>query len=223
VERVLLEWHYRSLIRIETSLFVTTLLPSSDNSKKIIRRVRRFFIGLYLLFTFGAILLTFFSIVAVHYRWRSTSRNNGPRIHATADDLAELRSCFSDLSNLFNDLHRKTLAIVGQDLRAETNPATEWLDWSNTWRLEWRSVEWRCRLNELAGKGISQEIDQMATIHLTLDQLQLSYGEMIDNFIEKHVERLRKLRQDLNHVQQMIERRRLPSQHAQVDHSGVLR
>ncbi|MFH1130039.1 MAG: hypothetical protein V1754_01810, partial [Pseudomonadota bacterium] len=92
-------------------------------------------------------------------------------------------------------------------LKYDTDPATEWRNWSGGWRFRWRALNRRCRLNQLAGAGVSEEIDKMYEIHSSLAELQLSYTDVMDRFVEQYVERLQKLRLELKEVRSMIDRR----------------
>jgi len=163
------------------------------------------FFGFYLAFTGIAAAWSFASLVAFNFGIR-TKPVKGPRISADAANVKELRSCNKKLERLLKDLHKETFKLQGQALKFRTDPAAEWRYWAEGWRVRWNAVAYKCRLGELSGQGINEAIDKMAEIHSALDELQLSYTGLVDKFIERYVERLRKLHADLDMVHQSIER-----------------
>lgn len=159
------------------------------------------------MFTFGAVVLTAVSVLAVTFGGEALPPVKGPRIGAQGDTPDEIRACHRDLERLLTDLHKETFFIQAKALRFDTDPATEWRNWSEAWRGRWRTLDWRCRLSELSGRG-KPAIDRMAAIHSTLAELQLSYSGVMDRFIETYSDRLRRLRKDLSEIRSMIDRDR---------------
>jgi len=186
---------------------VTDLLPAPDIEEKTVRPWRRAFLGLYLAFTLAAILTTFFSVLVANCGG-SPVPEGGPQISPGGQDPADLRGCHKDLERLLSDLHREAFTVQGKALRYDTDPGAEWRNWSQEWRLTWRSLGWRCRFDELGGKEMSPEIDQMAAIHRQLEELQLSYSGLVEKFVDTYVDRLRKLRKELGQVRDAIDRRK---------------
>jgi hypothetical protein len=178
--------------------------PSSQ--ERTIRRWKRAFFGIYLAFTMSAAGLAFFSVLAVHCGWQPPPAA-GPQISTNADNPAELRTCHRDLDRLLRDLHKEAFTVQARALRFDTNPATEWRDWSKQWQLRWRTLAWRCRFRELAGQGVSPAIDQMAAVHTALDELHLGYSSQVDRFVDAYVQRLRKLSKELGEVRATIDQR----------------
>jgi hypothetical protein len=177
--------------------------------ERTVRRWKRAFFGIYLAFTFAAAALAFFSVLSVHCGWHSTPPA-GPQISPGADRPEELRTCHRDLDRLLRDLHKEAFTVQARALRFDTNPATEWRDWSKQWQLRWRTIAWRCRFRELAGQGMSPAIDQMAAVHTALDELHLGYSGQVDRFVDAYVQRLRKLSKELGEVRATIDRRSRP-------------
>jgi hypothetical protein len=176
-------------------------------SQAIVRRWRRIFLGLYIGLVVVASLVTFFSVAAVNFGFHRVPIK-GTQISAKADQPKELRDCQRRLERLLNDLHRETFTLLAKAQRFGLNVATEWRNWSSDWRHRWRVLDWRCRLSELADKGVSPEIDKMAEIHGALDELHISYSGVVSTFAERYVDRLRNLRQEVDEVRAMINRRR---------------
>jgi hypothetical protein len=182
--------------------------PIEDpRAEQTVRRWRRAFLGIYLAFTAGAILIAFFSILAVHCGGRPAGIQ-GPRIREDGSDSRELRRCQADLDRLLRDLHREAFTVQSKALRFDTDPGSEWQNWSAAWRRRWQMLDYRCRFGALSGKASSPEIEKMASIHRTLDELQFAYGGLVARFAGTYVDRLRTLRAQLEDVRKMIDRRR---------------
>jgi hypothetical protein len=165
-------------------------------------------------FTFGAVVLTAVSVLAVTFG-DPLPPVKGVRIGEQGDNPDEIRACHHELERLLTDLHNETFAIQTKALRFDTDPATEWRNWSEAWRGRWRNLDWRCRLSQLSGRG-KPVFDRMAAIHSTLAELQRSYSGVMDRFIDTYSDRLRRLRKDLSEVRSMIDRERhrdTPSEH----------
>jgi hypothetical protein len=181
----------------------------ADSSEKTVRLWRRIFLGLYLTFTLGVCLLAFLSILAYQLGAHEPPVKRGRRIMASADNPKELRDCHKRLERLATELHKETFTLQIKALKFKRNdPATEWRNWSTGWKHRWRRLNYRCRLSELSGQGISTEIDKMAAIHRSLDDLQLSYSGVVNTFVERYVDRLRRLRSELTGVRGLIDRRK---------------
>ncbi len=182
--------------------------PENDlaQDERTVRRWKRAGFGIYLAFTFAAVIVTFFSVLGVHCGWHAPPPS-GPQIDPNANNPAELRTCHRDLDRLLRDLHKEAFTVQARALRFDTNPATECRNWSKQWQLRWRTVAWRCRFRELAGQGVSPAIDQMAAVHAALDELHLGYTGQVDRFVETYVQRLRKLSKELGEVRATIDRR----------------
>ena len=194
-----------------------TLSPSSSSppspqspEQRTIRRWRRAFLAIYLVFTFGAVVLTGVSVLAVTFGGAPLPPVKGPRIDERGAKPDEIRACHRSLERLLTDLHHETFAIQAKALRYDTDPATEWRNWSQAWNGRWRTLDWRCRFSELSGRGMPA-IDRMAAIHSTLAELERSYSGVMDRFIETYSDRLRKLRRDLSELRSMIDRGKGPS------------
>jgi hypothetical protein len=179
---------------------------SQGTEDKTVRRFRKAFLGLYLAFTIGMSVWTFLTLLASNCGGRAIPSKE-PRISSKADDLFELRQCQRELERLLTDLHKETFNLQGKALRFDTDPGTEWRNWAAGWRQRWHALDWECRLSELSGKGVSAEIDAMESVHLELDELQHSYTGVVDTFVERYVERLHRLRGELNKIGSMIETR----------------
>ena len=186
-----------------------TLAGGPEIARRTIRRWRRAFLGIYLTVTVGAGLLALLSMLSVHLGVRELIpvAAGGPVIRATANEPKELRACHRELERLLLSLHEETFVMQGRALKYKIDPAAEWHNWSNAWRGRWQTVQRRCRLRELGGAGVSKEIDRMAAIHDGLGELQLSYTGVMDRFLERYVDRLRRLRADLTAVRDMIDHR----------------
>lgn len=180
----------------------------SDRVKSsIIRRWKRIFLGIYLAFTCSVSLLALLSIVAVHCGAYHIPIK-GERIGITADDPKQLGDCHRKLKRLMTDLHRQTVHLQAKALRFDVDPSVEWSKWSDGWRNRWRVINWRCRLSDLSGQEDKPEINNMASIHMALDELQLSYTGVMNTFVDRNKNRLHKLQDDFANVRKMIERRR---------------
>lgn len=180
-----------------------SIQPSAQPMDPTVRRWKRIFFGIYLVLTGCIVVWAFCSIVMALFGDRPLPVK-GPRISPAADNPRELRACQEELGHLLTDLHRDTFQLQAMALRFDLDPASEWGNWSKAWRFRWNAVDWRCRLSSLSGQGISPAIDAMAQIHGELDELQISYSGVVNNFIERYVERLYKLKNDLDAVQKMI-------------------
>jgi len=178
---------------------------TSDRAAKTERRWRRVFLGLYLTITTAACVVAFFSVLAVHCGGRPLAAQ-GPRIHADARDPRELRACQADLERLLRELHLEAVSVQGKALTLDTDLVAEWRAWSGDWQTRWRAVDYRCRLHELAGRGVAPEIDKMAEIHSDLDELQFAYAALVGKFAGTYTDRLRRLRNELREVRQLIDR-----------------
>ena len=178
----------------------------TQQAERIIARWRKVFLGVYLLFVIGAILITFFSVLAFHLGAHKVPVK-GKQISARADNPKELRRCHRKLSRLMTGLHRETFSLLARSQRFETQPARAWANWSRDWRHRWNVLDHHCRLSELSGRGVSPEIDKMARVHEALDELHISYTGVVKNFAERYVDRLRALRDQVASVRAMIDRR----------------
>lgn len=181
---------------------------TNQRSTRMIRQWKRIFFIIYLAFTIAAVLVAFFSILAVHLGATQAPIRKGRRIKSKAEDPKELRDCHRRLKKLATELHRETFTLQAKALRFETNPAVEWRNWSAGWKHRWRYLDYRCRLSELADTGASNEIDKMAAIHRSLEELQLSYSGVVESFVERYVSRLHTLKEELSFVRAMIDRRK---------------
>lgn len=181
----------------------------TDSSEKTVRLWRRIFLGLYLAFTLGACLLAILSILAYQLGAHEPPVKRGRRIMASADNPKELRDCHRRLERLATELHKETFTLQINALKFKhMDPATEWRNWSTGWKHRWRRLDYRCRLSDLSDQGVSTEIDKMAAIHRSLDDLQLSYSGVVNTFVERYVDRLRRLRSELTGVRGLIDRRK---------------
>ena len=178
-----------------------------EQATKIIARWRRVFFGLYLVFVVGSTLVVFFSILTVHAGVYDVPVT-GKRIDEGGDNPDQLRRCHQRLARLLTDLHKETFTLLASAQKFETDPATEWTNWSRNWRHRWKLLDHRCRLSELAGQGVSPEIDKMANVHAALDELHISYTGVVNTFADRYVDRLRKLKDEVATVRAMIDRRR---------------
>lgn len=182
------------------------MAPGPTRDDRTINRWKRTFLGTYLAFTLGAVFLAFFSILAVQCGARPVSPR-GPRIGESANSPAELRQCHHDLERLLADLHREAFTVQAKALRFNTDPASEWRNWSAAWELRWRSLDWRCRFGDLAGTQKIPEIERMAAVHATLEELHLSYSGLVDRFVDTYAARLHKMRTELSEIRTLIDRR----------------
>lgn len=182
-------------------------LTDDPRAARTVQRWRRAFLGLYLAFTLGAVLVAFFSVLAVHCGGHAAGMR-GPRIREDGSDAKELRACQADLDRLLRDLHHEAFTVQARALRFDTDPATEWQNWSAAWRKRWQVLDYRCRLQELSGRTATPEIEKMASVHRALDELQFAYGGLVSRFAGTYVERLRGLRDQLEDIRKMIDRRR---------------
>jgi len=176
----------------------------TEIQERTVRRWRHLFTGIYLVITVGAVLWVLLSILALHCgHYRPALA--GPKIGARADDPKELRRCQRDVERLLVDLNEETFKLQGRALRYEFDPDAEWRNWSYAWRHRWQAVARRCRLGE--GEVGSPELEELESVHAVLAELELSYGEVIERFVERHLHRIRQLRGQLERVQEMIDRR----------------
>jgi hypothetical protein len=181
--------------------------PSSNSAAERTERLwRRIFLGLYFVFTLGTVIYTALSVIMILCGGRAVPVK-GPRISERADNLDEVRACHKDLERLLADLHRETFTIQARALRFDIDPAAEWHNWSQSWAMRWRTLDWRCRFSDIRGRGISAEIDKMASVHHDLEELQRSYSQVMDRFIAAYADRLHNLRKDLVSIRAMIDRR----------------
>lgn len=164
--------------------------------------------GVYILVTAVATIWSFISVLAVHCDF-GTKRPHlrGPRIHVSAQDVQDLRRCHQRVEKLLLELHRESYELQARALKYKIDPASEWRNWSEAWRGRWRVVDWRCRLGELGGKGVSAELDQLYEVHRALDGLQMAYSGVMDRFVEQHSRRLRALHAKLRKIRDAIEGR----------------
>ena len=149
----------------------------------------------------------FASVLAVHcglYRVPVKGR----QISANTPKIKELRRCHRKLERLMTDLHNETFGLQARALNFDMNPAAEWLNWSKSWRHQWRSINWKCRLEELSSNSKYPEMAKMSSIHQELDELHFSSTEIVSSFIERYADRLRDLRADLTSVNSIIELRK---------------
>jgi len=141
------------------------------------------------------------SILQVHAGFhRPKQAFKGEKINVRADKPDELRRCHRDMEHLLRDLHDQTFALQAKALKFDINPATEWRNWAQAWRKRWSIIGSRCRLDELSGSGTSQEIDTLGQIHNALSELQLSYTDVMDRYIERFARRLREQQLQLERV-----------------------
>jgi hypothetical protein len=188
---------------------VTALSPQPEAAAKKIRRWRKIFLGIYIAFTSSAIVLTFLSILVYHWGGRPFPVH-GPQISFHGNNPEELRSCLNDLNRLLSDLHKETFTVQARALRFDTDPETEWRNWSADWKLRWQSLRWRCRLEQQSDESTTPIIKRMAKIHLDLEELQFSYGGVVDKFVNRYIERLRNMRSELSSIHALIDREKHP-------------
>jgi hypothetical protein len=195
--------------------------PDDPRAERTIRRWRRAFLGLYLTFTFGAVIVAFFSILAVQCGGIPLA-HTGPRIQDVSDPI-ELRSCATGLDRLLRDLHREALTVQQTALRFDIDPAREWQNWAEAWHMRWRALAYRCRFQEASGSNVSPELRRMVEIHTALDELQFAYGGLVSRLAGNYAQRLRRLSSQLQEVHNLIDRRKPPGQGADPDRRGATR
>ena len=178
-----------------------------EKAQRIIRTWRRIFLAFYLTFVLVAVLVVFFSVLMGQFGTPPPPLK-GRRIDDQARNVKELLGCQKRLKRLLMGLHQETVSLLLRAQRFDTQPATEWTNWSLDWRYRLRLLDYRCRISELSGKGVSQEIDRMARIHTSLSQLHTSYTRVVvDDFTGRYFDRLRKLKHEVEHVRTLLDRR----------------
>lgn len=169
---------------------------------------RKILLWSYVTFTGLIALWTLLSVVQVHAGFHKPKLHfKGPKISPRADKPKELRRCHRDVERLLRELHDQTFALQAKALKYDINPATEWRNWAQAWRMRWSLVDSRCRLRELSGSGTSKEIDALYGVHDALSELQLSYTDVMDRFVERFARRLREQQRRLERVNKQIESR----------------
>jgi len=182
------------------------LSDPTSQAQRIISRWRKVFLGIYLAFVMGSVVVVFVSLMAVHCGVYRVPIVGGKRIAEGGRNPIELRDCHRRLASLLTDLHRETFTLLGRAQRFATEPATEWRNWTRDWRHRWRLLDYRCRLSELSGRDTSPAIDKMAHIHAALDELHISYTGVVNNFAERYVDRLRGLKQEVDAARAIIDK-----------------
>lgn len=177
-----------------------------EKPEQTVRLWKRLMMRLYLAFTAAIALWTLASLTAANFGGQPVSQK-GWRIQASASEPKELRKCLKFLDRLLNDYQKESLTLHHNALKYKIDPRVEWRNWSQRWKTEWHKLEWRCRFNDLPGSGVSPAIDEMAEIHLALNQLQASTSTVITTYVEQHVERLRALRHKMTAIRTRIDRR----------------
>ena len=129
----------------------------------------------------------------------------GRRIKPTGDDPRELRRCLGRLARLLDDFERESLTLQGKALKYDMNPVTEWQNWSRRWKMRGRRLEYRCRFRELSGSK-NQAVNDMAEIHLALNDLHVTSTSVVSSYMEQYVIRLRTLRKKMTAVRTTIDR-----------------
>lgn len=204
------------------ALLVIILSQQLQTATEIRPRWQRVFLGAYLLFTAGAISLTTISIVTVLLD-KYPQEGQGPRISTRADKLPELRGCHKDVQRLLRDLHKEAFTVQARALRYDIDPMTDWGNWSTGWMKRWHAVDWRCRLSDLQDTDVSPVIHRLAGVHQALQELQISYGGVVQQFSTKYIERLRNFKRDLSDIRVMIEKRKQGLRPKQSNTIGVKR
>ncbi|MCB9558338.1 MAG: hypothetical protein H6707_19645 [Deltaproteobacteria bacterium] len=174
--------------------------------KRAVKVWRRVFTGIYLSVTIAAILWTAASLFAFHAGYYRPVVVGKKRISAAADRPDELRSCHTRIDRLLSDLHHKAFSLQARALKYEIHPASEWRNWSQGWKHRWRTVAFRCRLQELAGEKAHPLISRLAEVHDSLAELHLSYSGVVNRFVERYTERLAALRSELQAIRAAIDR-----------------
>ncbi|MBK8480510.1 MAG: hypothetical protein IPL40_04975 [Proteobacteria bacterium] len=179
------------------------------------RCVRRWRVGtqvVHLVATVALCLWVAASVVATHAgAYENKPAVSAPRISSRADNPEELIDCQRRLQGLLTELHQEAFALQARAVRFGFDPGGEWANWTEGWRWRWQLVAHRCRLEELANRGVSPAIDLLAEVHRALDELQLSYSDVVYRFIDRYLERLRHLNQQLTRARSLITAGRLVS------------
>jgi hypothetical protein len=182
---------------------VTELSSQVTSNEKTVRLWRRIFIAIYSTFTAAVVGLGYISIILFHCGERPRSQH-GPQIGVHKDNSEELLACHRDLMRLLTDLHKEAFSLQARSLRLSMDPTAEWENWSSDWKLRWENIGWRCRLSDGESQKNNVIIEQMATIHGELENLQLSYSGLVHNFTEKYLARLQNLMHELSSLRAMI-------------------
>lgn len=194
----------------------------SEEVQRKVRRWRRLFQSVYFALTIALCVWTLASLLAVRLGLRAPEvKLHRPMIHASGADPAELRSCANEVDALLTDLFNETSSLAGTAIKYKVPPNVEWKDWAAAWRHRWNRTDRRCRLSEVGGTGAVPELDILRQVHEELDQLELGYGEVVDRFLDRFVERLRRLRAEIAHARELIERRRGKKPRASAAFSGA--
>lgn len=189
--------------------------------------VRRWRIGVQAAHLAGTIALCAWvvaSVVATHAgAYESRPAASEPRISSSADNPEELSDCQIRLQRLLNELHQEAFTLQARAVRFGFDPAGEWANWTEAWRWRWQLVAHRCRLDELANQGVSPALDLLAEVHRALSELQVSYTEVVDRFVDRYLERLRHLNQQLTRARALIAAgRRAKPRHARPSPQPVI-
>jgi len=173
-----------------------------------LRSWRRAFTGLYLVYTLGACLLAFFSILL------SLTREHAVALRAQQirpDNARHVLLCERDLGILLEDIHKKTFSLQEHVLEGTRDLRGEWLRYERGWRERWSEVGRRCRLGELGGDTRYPALGLLAQAHAEMEELAHVYSGLIETFADRQEERLESVREKLRSARQELRKRKAGS------------
>lgn len=176
---------------------------ASTSSDPRLRGWRRAFTGLYLGYTLGACVLAFFSILLSLTRERAVEAR-GPKIRP--ENARHVLVCERDLGILLEDLHRHAFSLQEHALSGTHDLRGEWSRYARKWRNRWSEVGRRCRLDELADDARYPALALLAQAHTEMDELAHVYAGLIQNFTDRHEERLDSVRDKLRSARRELRR-----------------
>jgi hypothetical protein len=168
------------------------------------RAGKRIFLILYIVIAAGTTLWAAASVFAYHVGLTEDARLTSSREPKEVD----LMACHRDVSGLLADLHaraKQQAAGLPPQKNGHGNVTRNWRAWSRAWRSRWIDVGKHCRLGS---PGISPELDGLHDVHRQLDQLHLSYTNVISRFVGPFSERLRTLAKVLDATRAAIEKKK---------------
>lgn len=184
--------------------------PAGVQDPPSIRRWRQGGQVVHLVGTIALCLWMVASVIATHAgAYEGQPAASGPRISSSTNKPEELSDCQTRLQRLLTDLHQEAFTLQARALRFRFDPSNEWANWTAAWRWRRQIVAYHCRLDEEGEQGVSPAHGLLAEVHRALGELQVSYSETVDRFVDRYLDRLRHLNDQLARARALIDASRL--------------
>jgi hypothetical protein len=181
------------------------LPPPPTASPPEFRRYRRFVSWFALLFVAVGSAYMLMSVAVSIYRRRHALPTGAPVSTQVTDD--EISSCYDELDDvtevLIKHLENFHHLLAGYD-PAE---AQRWNEEGLVWQGQWKVLGRRCRFDEIRGRRLRKELEEMAAVYEELGLTQQIYTNALLRFGKDQAPRLDRIRIRIDKIGERIAKR----------------